>query len=146
MGKLLSQGNYNMAWLGIEPATTRSRVRRANHSATLPLSSSSSSSSSTHGSSIFREKINDNDFQPTLVGNAILHSLSQHINAVVHAEYVIVASSNSCKIRYCRSKMGCIRVKINLVRLVTHTVKSAKAREKKPILDEELRPSLKKNE
>ena len=36
-GKLLSQGNYNMAWLGIEPATTRSRVRRANHSATLPL-------------------------------------------------------------------------------------------------------------
>ena len=34
--KLLSQGNYNMAWLGIEPATTRSRVRRANHSATLP--------------------------------------------------------------------------------------------------------------
>ena len=26
-----------MAWLGIEPATTRSRVRRANHSATLPL-------------------------------------------------------------------------------------------------------------
>ena len=26
-----------MPWLGIEPATTRSRVRRANHSATLPL-------------------------------------------------------------------------------------------------------------
>ena len=25
-----------MAWLGIEPATTRSRVRRDNHSATLP--------------------------------------------------------------------------------------------------------------
>ena len=33
---MLSQGNYNMAWLGIEPATARSRVRRANHSATLP--------------------------------------------------------------------------------------------------------------
>ncbi|GFS22341.1 hypothetical protein ElyMa_006948600, partial [Elysia marginata] len=26
-----------MAWSGIEPATSRSRVRRANHSATLPL-------------------------------------------------------------------------------------------------------------
>ena len=37
VGKLLSQGNYNMAWSGIEPATSRSRVRRANHSATLPL-------------------------------------------------------------------------------------------------------------
>ena len=34
MGKLLG---YNMAWLGIEPATTRSRVRRANHSATLAM-------------------------------------------------------------------------------------------------------------
>ncbi|GFR73491.1 hypothetical protein ElyMa_003868500 [Elysia marginata] len=27
----------NMAWSGIKPATSRSRVRRANHSATLPL-------------------------------------------------------------------------------------------------------------
>ncbi|GFS23046.1 hypothetical protein ElyMa_001629800, partial [Elysia marginata] len=36
LGKLLSQSNCNTAWSGIEPTTSRSRVRRANHSATLP--------------------------------------------------------------------------------------------------------------
>ncbi|GFR58125.1 hypothetical protein ElyMa_003474200 [Elysia marginata] len=29
-------GSCNMAWSGIEPTTSRSQVRRANHSATLP--------------------------------------------------------------------------------------------------------------
>ncbi|GFS10337.1 hypothetical protein ElyMa_003058600 [Elysia marginata] len=36
-----SQGNCNMASSGIEPATSRSRVRRANNSATLPLEDNS---------------------------------------------------------------------------------------------------------
>ncbi|GFR61294.1 hypothetical protein ElyMa_000099700 [Elysia marginata] len=35
--KWLSQGNCNVAWSGVEPVTSRSRDRRANHSATLPL-------------------------------------------------------------------------------------------------------------
>ncbi|GFR82990.1 hypothetical protein ElyMa_000639700 [Elysia marginata] len=34
-GKLLSHRDYNTAWLGIEPATSESRVRISNYSATL---------------------------------------------------------------------------------------------------------------